>query len=270
MPTESMQIYQDKLNEEQAKGVLWLWERAKAHPVISLLVAVAVICVVLCVVLRIIIPWIIQYCQQHGIKKDSIPPSEHLKKKIRRSEVQNKRISILPAPAVDPRFCDLTLHDNLIDLAQKIENAESCHRTRCCVVCQNAELAENYARMFYHRMENAASLNHYGWVYYKEPKDMNLELCIESCFFESLRIFNEIELPEKRFIRQVDFLDQPNMHTLLVLRKMQNASKPDDKLLQIAALKGLSIVLFSTEEVPGYHTIEIPQEGGRNECASGN
>lgn len=267
MPTESMQIYQDKLNEEQAKGVLWLWERAKAHPVVSLLVAGAAIWVVG----RFIIPRIIQYCRRHGIKSVlGIALSEPSKEEIRRSEVQEKRISILPAPAVDPRFCDLTLHDNLIDLAQKIENAEPCYRTRCCVVCRNAELAENYARMFYQRMENAASLDHYGWVYYKEPKDMNLKLCIKNCFFESLKIGIEEKLLEDRFIKQVNFLDKHNRHTLLVLRKMQDTSEPDDKLLQIAALKGLSIVLFSTEPVPGYHTIEIPQEGGRNECASGN
>ncbi len=267
MLTEPTQTYQDQLNEQKAKYLLQLWELVEAYPVVMVLVFLAVICVIVI----IIIPWIIQYCRKHGIKNGSeVTPSEHLNDEIRRNEVRKKRISILPAPDVDPKFCYWTLHKKLIDLAQNIENAEPCHRTRCCVVCRNAELAENYARMFYHRIENAASLDHYGWVYYREPKDMNLKLCIKSCFFESLRIFNEIELLDKRFIRQVDFFDQANRHTLLVLRKMQNTPEPDEQLLQIATLEGLSIVLFSTEPVPGYHIIEILQEGGENECASGN
>ena len=122
MLTESTQTYQDQLNEQQAKDLLWLWELVKTYPVIAGLAVIAVVCVVVCVVLKFIIPWIVQYCQKHGIKSGSeVAPSEHLNEEIRRNEVRKKRISILPAPAVDPKFCDWTLHESLIELAQKIE-----------------------------------------------------------------------------------------------------------------------------------------------------
>lgn len=259
MPTESIPSYQEQWNEEQSKGFLWLWEQVKAHPVI----AVVIFGVIVFVILKFIIPGIIRYCQKQGIKNPSeVPASEHLTDSVRKDEIKKKRISILPAPAVDPKYCHMTLHERLVELAESIEQADPSHRTRCCVVCRDEKLVENYARMFYQRIENAAVLDKHGWVYYKKPKDDTLELCIEHCFFESLRMYNEILLPEKRFIRQVDFFDQPNVHTLLVISKTSSTNKQDDALLQIASLAGLSIVLFSAKPVPGYHTIEIPQEGG--------
>lgn len=258
MATEPIQSYQQMLENEKARGLLRLWEVIKANPAPS---------VVLGLILAVLLVWtlvgLVRWLRKQGVKNFSeIPPTEHLNDIVRRDEIKKKRITILPSPNVDAEYLDSTMPKDLDELARSIEQAPTSHRTRCCVVCREEKRVENYARLFYLRMEQAAILDKLGWVYYKKPKDDTLDLCIEHCFFDSLRIFNEVQLPEKRFIRQVDYFDQANVHTLLVIRMSKNPSRQDDALMQIAALAGLSVVLFAEKPVPGYETIEIPLEGG--------
>lgn len=258
MPTEPTQLYQQQLEEEKARGILWLVEWIKANPWLFLGLALALV-----VLLILVVPPLVRWLRKRGITKPGeLPPSEHLDDTVRRDEIKKKRITILPGPNVDTEYLEASLPRQLEDLACSIERAPTSHRTRRCVVCREEKRVENYARMFYRRMESAAVLDKLGWIYYKKPKDDTLELCIEHCFFDSLRIFNEIPLPEKRFIRQVDYFDQSNVHTLLVIRMSKMPSRQDDALMQIAALDGLSVVLFATKPIPGYETIEIPTEGG--------
>ena len=259
MPTEPTQLYQQQLEEEKARGILWLLEWIKANPWLFLGLALTLV-----VLLLLVVPTLVRWLRKRGITKPGeLPPSEHLDDTVRRDEIKKKRITILPGPNVDAEYLDASLPRQLEDLAYTIERAPGSHRTRCCVVCREEKRVENYARMFYRRMESAAVLDKLGWIYYKKPKDDTLELCIEHCFFDSLRIFNEIPLPEKRFIRQVDYFDQANVHTLLVIRMSKNPGRQDDALMQIAALAGLSVILFSEKPVSGYTTIEIPLEGGK-------
>lgn len=259
MPTEPTQSYQQMLENEKARGLLWLLEWIKANLGLFL-----VSVLLLAVLLLLVVPPIVRWLRKRGITKPGeLPPSEHLDDTVRRDEIKKKRITILPGPNVDAEYLDASLPRQLEDLACSIERAPGSHRTRCCVVCREEKRVENYARMFYRRMESAAVLDKLGWIYYKKPKDDTLELRIEHCFFYSLRIFNEIPLPEKRFIRQVDYFDQANVHTLLVIRMSKNPGRQDDALMQIAALAGLSVILFSEKPVSGYTTIEIPLEGGK-------
>lgn len=258
MPTEPTQLYQQLLEEETAKGILQLLEFIKAHPVYAF-----VLVLILAVLLGLTVVPVVRWLRKHGVRNPGeLPPSEHLNDAVRRDEIKKKRITILPAPNVDGEYLDVPMPKQLDNLAQSIERAPTNHRTRCCVVCREEKRVENYARMFYRRIEQVAVLDKLGWIYYKKPKDDTLELCIEHCFFDSLRIFNEVPLPQNRFIRQVDYFDQPNVHTLLVIRMSKNPRKQDDALMQIAALAGLSVILFAERPVPGYETIEILLEGG--------
>lgn len=259
MPTEQAQSYQQKVEEEMFGGILRLLESIKAHPVRS---------VALGLLLVVVIGWgivlFVRWLRKRGFKNlTELPPSEHLNDAVRRDEIKKKRITILPSPNVDGEYLSEPMPKELDDLVRSIEHAATSNRTRCCVVCREEKRVENYARMFYRRMEQVAILDKLGWIYYKKPKDETLELCIEHCFFDSLRIFNEVPLPKNRFIRQVDYFDQPNVHTLLVIRMSKNPSRQDDALMQIAALAGLSVILFSEKPIPGYETIEISLEGGK-------
>ena len=259
MATEPTQSYQQMLEDEKARGILWLLEWIKANPWLFLGVAVT-----LAVLLLLVVPPLVRWLRKRGVTKvGELPPPEHLDDTVRRDEIKEGRISTLPGPNVDPEYLEASLPGQLDDLARSIEHASASHRTRCCVVCREEKRVENYARMFYNRMKYANTLDNYGWIYYKKPRDSTLELCIEHCFFESLRIFNEIQVPEKRFIRQVDYFSDPRFHTLLVIRMTKVPGQQDDALMQIAALDGLSVVLFSTKPIPGYETIEIPLKGGK-------
>lgn len=258
MPTDPTVSYQQQFEEEKAKGFLWLWEIVKANPGLSIVLGLILIALLLWAGIAIM-----RYLRKLGVRNFSeIPPSEHLNDAVRRDEIKKKRITILPGPNVEEEYRTIPMPKQLDELACSVEYAPASHRTRCCVVCREDKRVENYARMFYQRIEHADVLDKLGWIYYKKPKDDTLELCIEHCFFDSLRIFNEIPLPKNRFIRQVDYFDQPNVHTMLVIRMSKNPSRQDDALLQIAALAGLSVVLFAVRPVPGYDLIEIPLEGG--------
>lgn len=258
MPTEPTQLYQQQLEEEKARGILWLLDWIKANPwrFAGLLLGLVIL-------LILVVPPLVRWLRKRGVTKaGELPPSEHLDDTVRRDEIKEGRITILPGPNVDVQYLDAPMPTELEELVHSIEHAPTSHRARSCVVCREEKRVENYARMFYNRMKYASILDNYGWIYYKKPRDSTLELCIEHCFFESLRIFNEVQLPEKRFIRQVDYFSDPRFHTLLVIRMTKVPGQQDNALMQIAALDGLSVVLFSTKPIPGYETIEIPLKGG--------
>ena len=179
---------------------------------------------------------------------------------VKRQKRLERRISTCGAPALTDAQRKFKIPQKLVDLAKSIEAAPPGDRFRACVVCADKIRLESYALQFYARIEQATTVDHYGWVYYDPPTDSSLELNIQNCLFEDLKICTDKDLPSDRFRAFVEIFDDPTKHILLVIRMCQNAE--DRRLAQIANLQGLSVVLFSTDSVDGYDSIEIPVKGG--------
>ena len=171
-----------------------------------------------------------------------------------------RRISTCGAPALTDAQRKVKMHKRLVKLAESVEAALPGDRFRACVVCADEIRLESYALQFYARIEQAATVDHYGWVYYDPPTDSSLELNIQNCLFEDLKICTDKDLPSDRFRAFVKVFDDPKKHTLLVIRMCENTE--DRRLAQIANLQGLSVVLFATAPVDGYDVLEIPVKGG--------
>ncbi len=184
---------------------------------------------------------------------------ENIKSRKRKERIA-RQISTCPTPRLDARQRDLHVPKNVMKLAENMENAQPDERFRYCVVCSDKDLLQCYAVQFYERVEQATVVDHYGWIYYDTPYDKTLQLNIQNCLYEDLKICLNEELPQNRFRAFAELFDDPQQHTLLVIRMCEFAE--DRKLAQIANMRGLSVILFSTIPIDGYDTIEIPVKGG--------
>ena len=244
MPTESTISYETLLDEWKAERILsalqWCW----AH----LGYAVPIVLIWFFIknpdVFRGILNWI------KGL-------SENRKRKKR----LERQISTCSAPRLTGVQRKKRMPKAVMKLSKGLEDAQPDERFRYCVVCPNEDLLQCYAVQFYERMEQIAVVDHYGWIYYDSPDDKELPLNIQSCLFEDLKICLEEKMPQDRFREFVKFFDDRKKHTLLVIRMCEFTE--DRKLAQIANLKGLSIILFSTVPVGGFDSIVIPVKGGK-------
>lgn len=258
MPTESTLSYQDQLGEEQARNILWLWYQVKQHPMLALIVSLLLVILVMKYVLPMILVVLRRWgiTELFGIAITTPPPNVRHQKE--------NRVSLLGPGNVDETYRHIPLPKTLERMATSIEKSSTSYRMRCCVVCQDKNLVHHYAVLFYKRMEQTAAVDKYGWIYYAKPRDKNMELCIQNCCFESLAMHEDIQSPRGRFSAQMRELDNPNVHTLLVIEMIDPVPDTDHELRQIAEQKGLSLVLFASECVSGYDTINISEQGGNH------
>ena len=259
MLSETELLHQSSIDEQNAQCFLRITNWIIGHPLPALLILLVGI-----ILISIIVPFIIKKLRKLGITKTGnleYTPGEQLPNEISTSEIPYKRISIMPAPNPDPNSPTKTLPQELEQLILQIENNQHGDRTRCCICCKDQIHAKELGILFYHRIKESSAIDHYGWIYYKQHNDETLN--VQNCFFYSLRIFNAINDRENRFIRQIDFLSKENLHSLLVVHMQQAPDEADERFEQLNALSGLSIVLFSDKEIPGFQTYSIKAKGGR-------
>lgn len=178
---------------------------------------------------------------------------------------KDKIISNLTVPRPDYWYEGKTLPDELERLTNKIESQSRSKRYPYCVVCPDKDLVVDYAGLFFKRMEKAANVDKLGWVTYQRPRGENLELCAKHCMICDLTLENDIDSIDKRFHKQCEYFKESNRHSMLVFHMLEDAKPDDTELRQLAALPGLSMVLFATSPVEGYKSIVISKKGGRSE-----
>ena len=244
MPTEPTISYETLLDEWKAEKILsalqWCWTH------LGYAVPIAVI-------------WF--FLKNPDIFRGIVNWIKGLVEKRKRQSRPKRRISTCPTPRLSGTQSKKRMPKAVIKLSKGVEDAQPGERFRYCVVCSDEGLLERYAVQFYERMEQVAGIDHYGWIYYDNPEDEKLPLGIQSCLFEALAICLQEKLPQDRFREFVKFFDDEKKHTLLVIRMCKFTE--DRKLAQIANLKGLSLILFSTIPVDGYDSIVIPVKGGK-------
>ena len=254
MPTEPTSINQDPFGEVREQWICWILEQFEKHPVLASVVSL----LLLFLVGKWVVPMILAFLRRLGITEVfGVAFSEKKPNDNKRIE---SRISTCPTPRLTEEQRQIRMPKKVLEQAENMENARSDERFRYCVVCSNKELLQCYAVQFYERVEQAFVIDHYGWVYYETPEDKSLN--IQNCLHDALKICVNEKLPQDRFRAFVDFFDNPNKHSLLVIQMCEHAQ--DRKLAQIANLKGLSLILFSECSVDGYDTIEISVKGGRS------
>lgn len=235
---------------------VWVW--AKDHIGIAILLGV-LLGVLLILLIKVIVPALPDLFQKWVESRQN-------KKTERDYTVRNqdRLISNLPAPAVDSRYAKKALPEKVDDLAKTIESTSDGTRYRYCVVCPDQDLAKHYAALFFGRMDQAATVDKLGWVNYQRPRDKMLELCAKHCMVYDLNLFAQIDSVDNRFRAQCTHFKRPDLHSLLVFWMYEDALADDAELRQIAALEGLSVVLFATSQVDGFENLVISEKGGKS------
>lgn len=256
MPTEPTQSNQGPFEDIVERCVSW----AEVQFEKNLLLAVLVSLLLLFLAVKLLIPMVLNFLRRLGITElCGIAFAEAEPKSNKRIE---SRISICPAPRLTGEQRKIRIPKKVAELAEDMESARLDERFRYCIVCPDAELLQCYAVQFYERVEQTTTFDHYGWVYYATPEDKTLQLSIQNCLLEGLKICLHESTSQERFRAFVDFFDDPKLHTLLVIQMCEHVQ--DRKLAQIANMKGLSVILFSEKSVEGFDTIEILVKGGKD------
>lgn len=251
MPTEPTTSYQEQLDNMMAMEKLEIWAWIKEH------IWIAVVLFLLYLLIKyVIVPALPDLFKEFW--KD--------RKKQKDNAVQNEDwlISNLPAPRVDSRYAKKALPEEVDDLARTIESTTDGTRYRYCVVCPDKDLAKHYAALFFGRMDQTATVDKLGWVNYQRPRDKMLELCAKHCMVYDLNLSAEIDSVDNRFRAQCTHFKRPDLHSLLVFWMYEDALPDDAELRQIAALEGLSVVLFATSQVDGFENLVISEKGGKS------
>lgn len=254
MATEATVSYKDQLDNAQAMAKLEIWDWAKAHWWIA-----AVLILLYFVIKHVVIPALPDLLKKAVELRDS-----RKKQRGYTAQDQDRLISNLPAPAVDSRYAKKALPEKVDALARAIESTSDGTRYRYCVVCPDRDLAKHYAVLFYGRMDQAATVDKLGWINYQRPRDKTLELCAKHCMVYDLNLSADIDSIENRFRAQCTYFKQPDRHSLLVFWMYEDALADDAELRQIAALEGLSVVLFATSPVDGFENLVISEKGGKS------
>lgn len=252
MPTDPTVSAQTQLDNEKAEALLTVWEWAKDNIIIALII----------LGLFLILKYVLVPALPDFFKGFVEKSTNKKKRKAYSATTDDKEISTLSVSLIDPQYASVSMPKKVEELALTIENAPVDSRSRYCVVCKDKGLAKHCATLFYNRMLESTAVDKIGWVNYQKPRKDTLELCTEHCLFYDLLLFGDIDSVEKRVRAQLKFFKQPNVHSLLVFWMEKDALDDDNVLRQIAALGGLSVILFATAPVSGYRVIRIPKKGG--------
>lgn len=255
MATDPMVSYQEQLDNAVAMAKLDLWTWAKEHIWIA----------VVLVLLILLIKYVIVPALPDLYKKYVDSRKNGKKQKDYAVQDGDRLISNLPAPGVDSRYAKKMLPRVVDNLAKKIENTPGSTRFRYCVVCPDKSLVKHYAVLFFERMNQASTVDRIGWINYQRPRDKTLELCAKHCMIYELNLKSEIDSTEKRFKAQCTYFKRADLHSMLIFWLQEDALEDDAELRQIAALEGLSVVLFAMSPVDGFENLVIQEKGGKSE-----
>lgn len=254
MATETTVSYQEQFDNAVAMAKLDLWVWVKDH------IWIAIVFVLFVLLLKyVIVPALPDLCKKYV---DSWENGK--KQKDYAVQDGDRLISNLPAPSVDSRYAKNLLPREVDNLAKKIENTPDS-RFRYCVVCPDKSLAKHYAVLFFERINQATTVDRIGWINYQRPRDKTLELCAKHCMIYDLNLKSEIDSVEKRFKAQCTCFKRADLHSMLIFWMQEDALDDDAELRQIAALEGLSVVLFAMSSVEGFENLVIQEKGGKSE-----
>lgn len=201
--------------------------------------------------------------------KSIIPPeiiwSNKSKSQPRPKRKIDRLITDTPPPAPKDKRATLPLVLLLPDRLLKKGD-----RQRIAIQCDNQSQAEEYGRLWFHKLFESDSYGYdrIGWIDYEKKKNQNIhtDLTLAACFYNEFWFLREeFREPDVRYSKQMEYFKQHDKHTILFVNLLEFPEWVDRDLRRYSNLPGLSVILLSDRGIDGYTSYVLSQNGGETQ-----
>lgn len=142
-------------------------------------------------------------------------------------------------------------------LRKLIRSLKKGHRNRVVICCRSQGEAIELGKLLYQKIHESKIAHYLGWLDYKTQE--NGILSIKECILADFAFLPEATEDCNRYYDILNILKNKKIHTILFLNLVEHPKGNDYDLDKLNNLDGLSTILISTEEVPGYQAYSFTE-----------